>query len=573
MIRIRNSFLVGILLSVAVLSHGQIDYNKQFFNGKQLFRDGKYNLAMETFKPLLSYDQKNAFLEYGSFYYALAAYKQGYLSVAKDQFNQIKNLYPKWDKLDDVNFWLAKIHFENRDYFQGLKLLNSIQDKKFETDINALKATALRPITDVETMKMMLEEHPKDHIVATHLARLLSTNLSDASNKALLESIIKSHNLKRTDFIPEAPKSFTKDKYSVSVMMPFMVNTLEPTAGKKRNQIVLDFYEGMKLAADTLASENVNISLRAYDTERDNNRIKSLLNTEELKNTDLIVGPFFQEESKPILEFAATNRINVFNPFFSNSELVANNPHSFLFQPSLETIGTRSGDFLAGYAKKKNCLVFSGPTKRDSIITANFVQTARQKGLRVVAVKTIAKDAVKNILSILATPTEYDEFRYPKEFTLKKDSLGSIFVASDDPLLYVKVVSGVETRGDGIIVLGSESWLENSTLDFEKYQTLPIVLAAPNFIAGDDPDLIAFTKKFIRLHGRVPSPHAKMGYELMLFTGRQLKENGVYFQEALNAKSFIPGALYQGFNYQLSRSNQYVPFIRYEEDRMKAIQN
>ena len=233
----------------------------------------------------------------------------------------------------------------------------------------------------------------------------------------------------------------------------------------------------------------------------------------------------------------------------------------------------KSGEFLATHSAKKTCLVFYGPTKKDSILAENFVQSATAKGMKIVASKKIPKDGVKDILSILATPTEYDEFRYPKEFTLKKDSLGSIFVASDDPLLYVKVVSGVETRGDKILVLGQENWLDNSTLDFEKYQTLPIALAAPNFIAKEDPEHRAFIRKFIRVHGRVPSVHAKMGYELMLFAGNQLRENGVYFQEGLNRKGYFPGYLYQGYNFQYSRSNQFVPFIRYEDDRMKVIQN
>jgi hypothetical protein len=565
-------FTAGFCLSL-LFAQAQIDYNKQYSNGKQLFRERKYNLAMETLKPLLAYDSRNQYVEYASFYYAVAAYHQGYKAVAKDQLNHIRTSYPKWDKMDEVNFWLGKIHMDNRDYFQGLKILNGIKDKKFQADVDALKTTSLKDVTDIETLKMMREEHPRDQVVIRQLAKALSTNLSDPSNKAMLESLIQSNNLKRSDYIPEAPKSFMKDKYSVSVVMPFMVNTLEPTPSKKRNQIVLDFYEGMKMAADTLSKQKVNISLRAYDTERDITKIKNILNTEELKNTDLIVGPFFQEESKPIIDFSLANGINVFNPFVNNSDLVATNQYSFLFQPSFETIGIKSGEFLAAHATKKNCLVFYGPNKRDSILTANFVQSAQSKGLEIVEVKKIPKDGVKDILSILTTATEFDEFKYPKEFTLKKDSIGSIFVASDDPLLYVKVVSGVETRGDRILVLGQESWLDNSTLDFEKYQTLPIVLSSPNFIAANDPELNAFLRKFIKVHGRVPSAHAKLGYELMLFAGNQLRENGVYFQEALNRKGYFPGYLYQGYNFQYSRSNQFVPFIRYAEDRMKVIQN
>lgn len=559
----------GLLFVFA--SFAQVDYNRQFFNAKQLFREGKYNLAMETFKPLIPYDQNNSFSEYASFYYALSAYHQGYKSVAKEQFNQLKKLHPKWDKIDEVNYWLARIHLENGDYFQGLKLLSSL-DKKIQQDAEGIKQRALVKVTDPETLRMMYEEYPGDPIIAEQLALILTKDLSDPPSKALLEKVISQHKLQRSTYIPEAPRSFKKDRYSVSVIMPFMANTLEPTPSKKRNQIVLDLYEGMKLAVDTLAAMGTNISLRAYDSERDNKKIQQLLNTDELKNTDLIVGPFFQEESKPILDFATQNRINVINPFFNNSDLLAGNPYSFLFQPSTETIGKESGEFLARYATRKNCLVFSGTTRRDSLLAKTFMESARANGLRIIGYKAVSKENVKTILATLATPTEFDEFKYPKQFTLKKDSIGSVFVASDDPLIYAKVVSGVETRGDRAVVLGSEAWLDQTVVAFEKYQTLPIVLAAPNFIAAGDPELEAFTKKYIRTHGKVPSSHAKLGYELMLFAGRQLGENGVYFQEALDKKPFVPGFLYQGFNFQSSRNNQFVPFIQYSDDRMRVIE-
>ncbi len=140
--------------------------------------------------------------------------------------------------------------------------------------------------------------------------------------------------------------------------MPFMTSTLEPSLSRKRNQIVLDLYEGMKLAADTLAKQNIQISLRAYDTERNVSKIRQILETEELKNTDLIVGPFFQDENKVIQDFSQANRINVFNPVSNLSEVIGTNPYAYLFQPSFETLGKKSAEFLSGYAKRKNCMVF-----------------------------------------------------------------------------------------------------------------------------------------------------------------------------------------------------------------------
>lgn len=564
-------FISGLLAFTYQSTFAQVDYNKQYFNAKALFREGKYNLAMESFKALIPYDPKNNFSEYASFYYALAAYNQGFKAVAKNTLNQLKTTHPRWNKMDEVNFWIGKIHLDDRDYFQGLKVFSVIQDKKIQQDIEGVKLTSLSSISDAETLKMMHEEYPKDVTIAKALAASLAKDQSNLEDKKLLEDLIAKFNFKRTDFITVAPATYFKDVYSVSVMLPFMVNTLEPSPVPKRNQSVLDLYEGMKQAVDTLEKQGVKLSLRAYDTEWKVEKIKSILNTEELKNTDLILGPFFQDEVKPIQEFSLANRINVINPVHNNSELIGSNPYAFLYQPSTETLGKKSGEFLAAYAKKKNCMVFYGTSKRDSLLAANFIQSAHQNGLKIMAAHKVPKDGSKLIFTILTTPTEFDEFRNPIQFTLSKDSLGSIFVASDDALIYAKVVGSIETRRDQIIVLGSEKWINQTTIDLEKFQTLPIVLAAPNFTNPQKPATIAFEKKFVRIHGRVPSDYAAIGYELMMIAGNQLKKNGVYFQEAL-AKAPVQGFLTEGVNYQQSRSNGLIPFIKFTDGQMMVIE-
>ena len=395
--------------------------------------------------------------------------------------------------------------------------------------------------------------------------------MGDPNNKSQLEALINDFNFKKSDFIPEAPKTIYKDVYSVSVMLPLMISTLDASPSKKRNQTVLDLYEGMKLAVDTLSKQGIQLSMRAYDTERSNDKIKTILATEELKNTDLIVGPFFQEENKFIQEFSLSNQINVFNPVSSNTEFIAANPYAFLYQPSVETLGKKSGEFLAAYTKKKNCIVYYGTSKRDSILAANFNEKAKENGLKILSSNRLTRESVGKILTMLATPTEYDEYRYPKQFTLKKDSLGSIFVASDDALIYAKVLSSIETRKDFVIVLGSENWLDQAVVDAGKYQTLPVVLTSPNFSSSNNPYLKAFTKKFIKTHGRAPTTYAKYGYEFMLFIGNRLKKDGVYFQDGLNATNFIKGNLVEGYNFQFSHDNQLVPFVRYEDGKMVVI--
>ncbi len=571
---IKTSFSIFVFLLGLQTALAQTDFRQQYFNGKNFFREGKYNLAMESFKQAIPYDSKNPFSEYASFYYSISAYRQGYLSVARDMLNQIKKLYPSWDKTDDVNYWLGKVYMDNREYFQGLNSWKSVKNPTVQKDINGVKQQYISGIDDAETLRMMLEEYPDDKVVAHSLARVLSKNQKDAQNRIQLEALIKRFGFDRKEFVDDVPASYFKDTYSVSLLFPFMVNTLEPTPGRKRNQLILDLYEGMKLAADTLNKMGVKISLRAYDTERKNSSIKRVLETEELRNTDLMIGPFFPDENNLIQEFSMKNRINIFQPFTNNMEMVGSNEFGFLLQPSYETLGRKSAEFLADYVKRsKTCIVFYGTSKRDSLQAASFVQKANEKGMKVVLSKRLTKDETGNIISLLATPTEFDEWKVPIQFTLAKDSIGSIYVASDDALVYTKVISSVETRRDSIVVVGMENWLDQTAIDLEKYQSLGVVFAAPNYTSPSNRFYKAFTKKYIKVHGQAPSGYAKMGYELMLFTGNMLKKHGVYFQSEFADGKLFPGYLSEGYNYQFSHDNQQVPFVKFDKGELVVIKN
>lgn len=572
----KRSVQIFLLAFVVNCSYAQTDYKQLYAISKKLYTEGQYNLAMESFKKLIPYDQQNPYREYASFYYALSAYHQNYKAVAKDMFGQIKTLYPAWDKMDEVNIWLAKIHFDNKDYFQGLRLLHELKNEKNRQAVSEMKRHAISGVTDIETLRMMLEEYPKDAVIGERLAHELSKNQTRLEDQELLLSLIRKFDLKKTDYIPETPKTVHKDVYTVSVLFPFVVNTLDVSPSRKRNQFVLDLYEGMMLAVDTLARQGIKIELRAYDTERSLERIKSLLTMPELKSSDMIVGPLYSETNTPIQEFSQVNQINLFNPISNNFDLIRDNFYGFLFQPSYETLGSRSAEYLASVKRNKKCMVFYGDTKRDSTLAVNFVAQAQQSGLKILLAEKVTKETSRKVLDILATPTELDEFKYPKQFTLPKDSLGSVFVASDDPLIYTKVISAVETRKDSVTIVGSENWLDQAAVDYSKYETLGIILYAPNFSADDNPAYQAFQRKFIKKHGRNSSAasytnYAKIGYDFMLFAGNTLMKHGVYFQDALSKNKQIPGYLTGGYDFTGSRTNLYVPFIRFNKGKLVEV--
>ena len=91
-------------------------YKQQYLSAKNLYGSAKYSLAMEAFKQLSSEESGNVMVPYANYFYALSAYKSGYVPLAKDIFLQIESKYPSWDGIDEVYLWQAKLGLNSLAY-------------------------------------------------------------------------------------------------------------------------------------------------------------------------------------------------------------------------------------------------------------------------------------------------------------------------------------------------------------------------------------------------------------------------------------------------------------------------
>src|ERR1044071_5394324 len=204
-----------IIVSFSAIRAQQQDLKRQYKHARRLFDAKEWALAMEAFKPLIVYDKDNPSPEYSSFYYGVAAYELGYKAVAKDMFLQIRNLYPNWDQLPEVNYWLAQIYFDQHEYFQGMHVLHELHAYQFEQDVAMMKRHFLAEIKDTETLRMMSEEFPVDTEVARAFVTMLGLEYYKPASKRTFDSLLLVHNFRREDFnINEGPVSVKKDKRS-----------------------------------------------------------------------------------------------------------------------------------------------------------------------------------------------------------------------------------------------------------------------------------------------------------------------------------------------------------------------
>ncbi len=131
----------------------------------------------------------------------------------------------------------------------------------------------------------------------------------------------------------------TKLAYRVVVMLPFMSKQFVPAASREipgKSIKAIEFYEGVMMALDTLKKEGVNLFVEVYDTQRDTNVVKSLLQTRALQEADLILGPLTSSNLSIVAEFAKTSQKILVSPLNSRSDITTNNPYYLQINPSFD---------------------------------------------------------------------------------------------------------------------------------------------------------------------------------------------------------------------------------------------
>lgn len=119
---------------------------------------------------------------------------------------------------------------------------------------------------------------------------------------------------------PEKLKSI-----QAALILPF---GLDGSASNTQPQLV-EYYEGLLLAIDSLKQEGANIDLYVYDAPDASASLDNLLSKPELSRMDLIIGPRHNNHIKQVADFAKKHNIRLVIPFTSKDSEVFSNPYIF----------------------------------------------------------------------------------------------------------------------------------------------------------------------------------------------------------------------------------------------------
>ncbi len=339
-----------------------------------------------------------------------------------------------------------------------------------------------------------------------------------------------------TELVAVFDSAAVKVSYNVGLFLPLYLKELETSQDssyKESEQLKkeimekakygLEFYQGFKMAADSIGSLGMNLNLKVYDTANDTATVNEILRNEELKQLDLIVGPLYLDEFLLVADFAKSNKINIVSPVKQSNKILLGNGFVSKVATSEPVRLKYLGEYMADSTRYDNLLLVYpnhvSETKRVEMIQKNFSQTIEK-----------SSDSIRISFpkAILWDPEEF----YQIKSNLQKNRRNTIVVPSDDQAFITQFLTMMSPLHEEfeIKVIGLESWQNFDNLEIDYLQQLNIHLVVSEFIDVNRPEVIQFEGKFKEAYNLIPEKFSYLGYDVGLYYLKLMNDFGLNFE-------------------------------------------
>lgn len=342
------------------------------------------------------------------------------------------------------------------------------------------------------------------------------------------EKIIKdtvSNSSNNVNFLPK------RNTYNIGLFLPFVIDRSRLASDFPESYIsgyhpfvILEFYEGILTALDTLKKQNLDINLHVYDTEKDTQTVQNILNGSEFSNVDVIIGPITKECSDIIARFSEKKNVYWFSPLATVKPGIFPDKKHFSFLTNEMYLANQTVDHILTTFKRPNIIIIHKNTEEEKIIADRYKELFSNHSQstphhKVLSISTdFYLSGLDNKLSVTDTniiivPSEDEIFvsallRRLNQFALKTSNKEFV-------------------PGKSIILFGKKSWLDWEAISMEYLHNLRFHFITDYWIDSDSDFAERFQSLFKAKYGSDVSDYVYKGYDLMMYIGSLLKNYDV----------------------------------------------
>jgi len=331
----------------------------------------------------------------------------------------------------------------------------------------------------------------------------------------------------------------------------------------------VEMYEGILLAADTLSSLGLNITLHPYDIKSDTIEITKLINSGVLSSMDLIIGPVYSLNLSKVADYVRGRGIPVVSPVtLMNNSVLLNNPTLFMANSSLEIAQDALAKKISEYYNSNLVFIHTDSTKTDEDVKRfkNLIFSELKYKLPFEDVK------FKEFLFYSRSMFDNDSINRLSH-SLSETDKNIVIIASEEAPVISEIIGGVHGlyKKFDINVFAYPVIRQIGNLDPKDLFDLDIMLYTPYWIDYSKENVKRFNSNFLQKFMTQPleKSYAWRGYDIAYFFLSGIAIHGKYFIS--HPEIHYPDLLHTEYNFLRKEpgegfENQKLFKIRYTKD-------
>lgn len=371
-----------------------------------------------------------------------------------------------------------------------------------------------------------------------------------------------------------------KESYNVVILLPFSFDKNKWTRAKcppigdcpyyPNTLTSMNMYNGMLMALDSISKAGANLNIFTFDTAKDTSKVNAILRKDEVKNADIIIGPLFPNELKPVTVFAKKNKIQHIIPVPVSNKALYRNPYVSKMTASTATQVVEMAKYVAQHHAHQNVILMRNSDDKKDLYYFDLFKKTYNNAIDTMKVKmhdTILESYV-NSRGIRLSPVEAK---------LLADTNNIIVVPSAN----VGYVSNFFTKLNSTAnahpylkydyqLYGLDEWKDFETLDERYKNKFKLHYVAPGFIDFNAENVKDFIINYRGKYSTDPDKYTFAGFDAVYSSLKGLILYGdnfpAYYQNLSNKgyftnmrfKQIEPGSGYENQAVKIIYHNNFV---------------
>lgn len=329
-----------------------------------------------------------------------------------------------------------------------------------------------------------------------------------------------------------------------AIILPFL-------DGVPQNEVarMVEYYEGVLIAVDSLKRSGVSIELHTYNSGTSIESLNTILAQSELKDMNVIFGPLYQQQIKPLADFAQQNNIRMVIPFSAENNIVFRNPAVYQINTPQSYLYSEVYDHFIRQFPQANII---------------FLEATHDANKKIEFIKGLKDILAERNISFKSIPEDATSEEMKAALNNQREN---VFIpTSGSNLTLIKILPQLtltvrELPEAQIHLFGYPEWQTYTKDHLNAFFELDTYFYSSFYTNNLLPASINFTKNYRHWYSkemveRYPK-YGMLGFDTAYFFLKGLSRYGSAFEQEMNNQNLIP--IQTGFKFQ--RVNNWGGFI------------